>query len=364
MITRIALDNYKCHKRLDLPLSRLSVFCGKNGAGKSSTIQALLLLSGICSETKELNINNKFISLGRFEDILNKFSDIEEITFSLTVNAKEHSISAKGIKSKPDKIKIINKQGGVKTSEFLNFSGLHYISAERISPLNIYPVSNNKDRNMDIGARGQYVFEFLSSYGLNDCVLNNINDESFINKEERKIKTLVSKWLGFVTESVSFDVNELSDIDQVNARFKFDNEPGVSHRPINVGFGITYALPVIVALIKSQPGDLLLIENPESHLHPYGQRKLGELISRVAAAGVQIILETHSDHIINGIRIATKNMLVANEDVRIFHFDKSIKENKESNFFVKSINVDEYGKLSDWPRNFFDEYENALTKLF
>lgn len=93
-----------------------------------------------------------------------------------------------------------------------------------------------------------------------------------------------------------------------------------SYRSVNVGFGITYVLPLIVAILSAKPGDILVLENPEAHIHPSGQRMLGELIALAGNGGVQVIVETHSDHILNGIRIAVKKKEIAKErdTARIF----------------------------------------------
>ncbi|MBK9636389.1 MAG: AAA family ATPase [Bacteroidetes bacterium] len=68
----------------------------------------------------------------------------------------------------------------------------------------------------------------------------------------------------------------------------------------NVGFGLSYALPIIVAALSSSENSLILVENPEAHLHPRGQSQLAKLLALAAQSGVQIIIETHSEHIING----------------------------------------------------------------
>ncbi|WP_180834594.1 AAA family ATPase, partial [Vibrio parahaemolyticus] len=65
-------------------------------------------------------------------------------------------------------------------------------------------------------------------------------------------------------------------------------------------------LPIVLALLVTKPGGLVIIENPEAHLHPKGQSYLGRLIQRTAEAGVQVIIETHSDHLLNGIRVAAR----------------------------------------------------------
>src|SRR5438046_1441121 len=78
------------------------------------------------------------------------------------------------------------------------------------------------------------------------------------------------------------------------------------YRPTNVGFGITYALPIVVSILSARPGSLVIIENPEAHLHPRGQVRMGELLSLASTAGIQVLIETHSDHVLNGIRLAVR----------------------------------------------------------
>ena len=99
-------------------------------------------------------------------------------------------------------------------------------------------------------------------------------------------------------------------MDIVRMNFSFvDKNAGVTsneYRPTSVGFGIAYVLPVLVALLSANEKYMVIIENPEAHLHPRGQVAMGELIARAAAAGVQVIVETHSDHVLNGVRLAVK----------------------------------------------------------
>ena len=97
---------------------------------------------------------------------------------------------------------------------------------------------------------------------------------------------------------------EIQHIPQANvATLGLRTSPATDfHRPVHVGFGLTQVLPIIVAALSRQRKDLLLIENPEVHLHPAGQAKMGRFLSQVAAAGVQVMIETHSDHVLNGVR--------------------------------------------------------------
>ena len=101
------------------------------------------------------------------------------------------------------------------------------------------------------------------------------------------------------------DVQEVLNANAVTLGVRISADTGFL-RPVHCGFGITQILPIIVAALSIPKGDLLLIENPEVHLHPAGQALMGQFLAEVAHSGIQVIVETHSDHILNGIRRAIK----------------------------------------------------------
>jgi predicted ATPase len=133
-------------------------------------------------------------------------------------------------------------------------------------------------------------------------------------------------------------------------------------KPVNVGFGISYVLPVVVALLSAKPGDLLIIENPESHIHPRGQAELGKLVALAAKNGVQIVVETHSDHFVNGIRVAVKEGTIDRSEAILFYFEKTVAENEQFSK-ITDIEIDQNGELSEYPENMMDEWSNQLFKL-
>ena len=180
-------------------------------------------------------------------------------------------------------------------------------------------------------------------------------------------------WMSEISPGTKILANELPGLDIVKMSVQFETKHKISedkfvneytdeYSPVNVGFGIPYVLPLILSLLISNPGDLVLIENPESHLHPKGQSMIGKLIAVAAQSGVQIICETHSDHIINGIRVATKNSIIANDKVRLFYFDKNEETKLETE--VTTINVDKNGELDNYPEGLLDEWGNLMSQLF
>jgi predicted ATPase len=132
------------------------------------------------------------------------------------------------------------------------------------------------------------------------------------------------------------------------------------HRPHNVGFGITYVLPVIIALLMARPGDIVMLENPEAHLHPRAQARVARLCAKAAAAGVQVIVESHSDHVLNGVRVAAHDGEVPSNDISILFFDAPFTTPNAS---VQPIRVDSAGRLDRWPDGFFDEGDRLLDRL-
>jgi predicted ATPase len=104
----------------------------------------------------------------------------------------------------------------------------------------------------------------------------------------------------------------------------------------------------------------VIIENPEAHLHPRGQVKMGELLCRASAAGIQILIETHGDHVLNGIRLAVQERKSAPANVALYHSRWELGGKSPS---LTLLTIDESGRLSEWPEGFFDEMDRSLDQL-
>ena len=139
--------------------------------------------------------------------------------------------------------------------------------------------------------------------------------------------------------------------------------PGTDfRRPMHTGFGLTQVFPVVVAGLSANANDLLLIENPEVHLHPAGQAAMGGFPAEVASAGVQIVIETHSDHILNGIRRAVKADALSHENAAL-HFFRPRAEAGGVRPQVESPAMDDKGNIDTWPDGFFDQFDSDMNHL-
>lgn len=160
-----------------------------------------------------------------------------------------------------------------------------------------------------------------------------------------------------VSVSASYDINTLS------SQIRIDNgyTSGESSIATNIGFGISYVLPIIVSGLIARKGSYLIVENPEAHLHPSAQSKIGRFLSLIAQAGVKVIVETHSDHFINGVQISCATGEINNEDVTI-NFFSHVEPKQQPK--LESISINKLGELSSWPKGFFDQTQVDFAQLF
>ena len=399
MLRNIKLIHFKCFEQLDLNCKQLNLLCGLNGMGKSSVIQALLILRQ-SSETGELSdgrlaLNGERVAVGTGADVL--FEDAEYDVLGFTLESKkitrpwEMEFDCSGttdlLELSPGKAKELENhlnedisnpvlKGKIseetlrkqliecyyRHSEWLDvppFGGkLVYVNAERVGPQKLYPVSTDVlTRRGDFGESGEYAWDYLNRHQ-NDLL--QADDPRCIEGSNRPLFAIVDQWMQDVCPGAHLQLEEVRAADAVIAGFTFDREDDVAsrrHRATNVGFGLSYALPVILALL-SEPGTLCLIENPEAHLHPRGQTKLAELAARASKAGVQVIAETHSDHFMDGVRIAVRDGLIEPEDAAFHYFER-----KGNQTVVNSPQIDSDGRLSSWPIGFFDQHDENLARL-
>ena len=374
MLRKIKLTNFKCFDSLDLACAPLTLLCGLNGMGKSSVLQALLVLrqSAVSGELNHgrLVLTGELADLGAGQDILFEGAETDVVAFELhdsrtsapcrlsfDYSREAHQLNVNV--AAPSASLVSKHPGGTGWPGFPPFGGhLIYLDAERIGPRKFYDRSEVFARRGNLGTRGEHASNYL--YTRQNEVMASADPRCAELFAGRRLLDVVDRWLQEITPGVHVGLDEIQEADAVIVGFSFDSPGDVAsrrYRATNVGFGLSYTLPVIVALLA--PSDTLcLIENPEAHLHPRGQTKLAELAVRAAMAGVQIIAETHSDHFMDGVRIAVRNGLIRPEDVAFHYFDRD-----GGRTTVSSPHVAADGRLSEWPAGFFDQHEDNLIKL-
>jgi predicted ATPase len=374
MIRTILLQNFKCFRDQAIELGALTLLAGLNGMGKSSVLQSLVLLRQSYQQALlpdvGLSLNGDLIKLGLARDVLyDGPAPSDDISFTLWVEQDGSELEGKwsfSYDQEADVLQITTQPEPeiYKTSLFTD--AFHYLQAERIGPRTAFDTSNFQVRqHRQIGTRGEYAAHFLSFFGNRDIPNPEIQHPKAMSLS---LQNQVEAWLSEISPGTRLNITPNPDIDQVSLRYSFVTGELASnaYRSTNVGFGLTYTLPILVAALSAGPGALLLIENPEAHLHPRGQGILGDLLARVAQSGVQVVIETHSDHVLNGIRLAVHG---GGEPSRLdydkvqLHFFKRREGNDGAQHVVDSLQIDRDGRIDLWPEDFFDEWDKSLEAL-
>lgn len=370
MINNIEIKNFKSIKHLNQNLKNLNLLAGLNGSGKSSFIQSLLVLKQSYQLSRgQLTLNNPdFVEIGKGKDAYYQYANEEFIMFNFKINS-EYSYLWKFDYQADAEILQTNNIYSPKELEKINLfkNNFQYLNAERIGPRITYKTNFGVVNNLrQLGKYGEFTTQFLESFGSMKVKFDDLKHP------KAKSDTLLHQaeaWLGEITPGTKMNVTAIPNTELVLLDFQFETnifKPSGSltnrFRPSNVGFGLSYILPVIVSLLTADNQKLIIIENPEAHIHPRGQSELGKLISKAAKIGAQIFIETHSDHILNGIRVGVKNNLISKNDVNIMFFEMN-SENDEHYTKLSNIKVDSNGELSNYPPNFLDEWSNQLLKL-
>lgn len=368
MLERLNLSNFKSIKDGTFDLVNLTLFSGLNGMGKSSVLQSMLLLRQ--SYEKHLlpdtgiSLTGEYVRIGNGKDLL--FTDGNDEFVDIELYWPESTLNFRFVyQEKSDMQPIKRKDGdieGLPFEESLFTSAFQYLSAERISPKSIYDVSEyavNKRRSL--GNKGEFTAHFLAEHGDEEIPID------ALKHNQSSTKTLVDNlnaWMSEITPGTKVIAKLIPEINQASLHYQFSSltEMTAQFRPENTGFGLTYVLPVVTAVLSARPGDLLLIENPESHLHPAGQSLVAQLIALASQNGVQIIIETHSDHFLNGVRTSVKAKNIDSDNVCIYFLSRDV-ESSEHAINIEEIRIEPTGHIVNWPTGFFDEWDKSLNVL-
>ncbi len=365
MIDSLHISNFKAFQNQDLRIAPLTILTGLNGSGKSSLMQAILLLrqafeSGLMQQGM-LAINGEYVRLGTPADVRNESSGEDEVSFRYGFTDFEPVSIAFSFLGETDRVTRSKIDAPKRTDNGLFGANFAFLAADRIAPQVYYELPNDFRVGGRIGVHGERTVHFLSQHGDARIAIPAL---AHANGRSMQLSHQVEAWLGEVSPGVQIHSDSQSSLDIVSLSYSFLSRRDVSskYRAPNVGFGLTYVLPILAAVLSAQPGDLLLIESPEAHLHPRGQAKLGELFSIAAEAGVQLIIETHSDHVLNGVRVAVHQNQLSPSHVLALYFRWNPSTSNLATT-VETISMDANGRIETWPEGFFDEFDKSLDIL-
>ena len=373
MLSEVELVLFKCFERLRLPLRPLTVLSGPNASGKSSVIQALVLLHQTMHGhewSTRLILNGTGVQLGTVGDVVDEVHGLRRQGFEIglldddtsyhwaftgepgDLSAEVVSVSIAGQTSRsPARLQRLlpPNENGSAAPLVSRLRNLAYITAERVGPRELYQLEDQRVAAA-VGPRGEHAVSLLYE-GREEQALPGLALEGTPPNRLRQVEARMQTFFpGF---GMNFRQVPQANFVTLGLRTSVETE---HHRPIHTGFGVTQTLPIVVAALSVNEGDLLLIENPEVHLHPMGQAMMGQFLAEAANAGVQVIVETHSDHVLNGVRRSVKSGRLAAEDVAIHFFRPRVEGEAQ----VISPLIDQSGNIDAWPDGFFDQFDKDM----
>ena len=357
MLTEIQIKNFKCFQKEKFKLAPLTLLSGLNSTGKSSVLQSLLLLRQSYKEGGNIRLNGDLIELGQALDVFAVDAKNDYMEFQLQSKNQKFLTWSNHFDVSTEQLTTEKSLINIDKQALFN-DDFHYISADRWGPRISVPLSDFDVHHNNLGKYGEYTIHYLLEHG--DRHLKNSNIGLLNEDAGKTLLHQVQSWLNDISPGVKIDPKQFKTVNAGTIGFSFPSEVGFSRpfRPTHVGFGLSYTLPVIVALLSLPKNGLVILENPEAHLHPRGQSLIGKLIAHVAAAGIQVIVETHSDHLLNGIRIAVRDGLLMPEQSTLHYFARN-----GSAIEITTPQIDSDGKIDKWPEGFFDESIRNLAAL-
>lgn len=373
MITRIDLKHFKCFENVRIPLAPLTLFTGLNASGKSSVLQALILLHQTMREhewSTRLALNGEIIKMGMVPDVVDEVSGRDRFSIGLVADNITYDWEFEGDRSdmslKVCRVSINEDKydypGRLRfllppNEPFLPpltraLKDLTHISAERTLPQDVYTledpffsssVISKEDRMVSLlyWNRDKPVSKELRLHGVPDTRLRH-----------------VERYMDILFPGFGIDLQHIPQTDVATLRLRTSPDTEF-HKPTHTGLGLTHCLPIVVAILSASSGDIIVVENPEAHLHPAGQALMGRFLADTAPAGVQVLVETHSDHILNGVRRAIRS------DDHLISADQTIIHFFRSRFWdgpqIISPNLDDSGNIDYWPKGFFDQFDKDMN---
>lgn len=384
-VAELNIGNFKCFDALDLPCARLTLLTGHNGAGKSTALQSLLLMAqGLRanSDVGILRLNGELVDLGTAAEVLHDRAKPLRLGASGPEESGERvlwafdydpAIGRRG--EMPLRDTSYSEQGRSKAAADSFRVGM--APASRLLPTLRDTVFLSGDRNVspqspvvprsvagrraasipgDVGTEGEHAAYWYREY---------VDEEVSPGRrkrgaEERQtVRAQVDAWLGELFPGVLAQALQLDATSPIELKFRLGVDSPWA-RPWNVGYGLVHAFPMIVCLLTAPDGAVIVMDSAEAHLHPRAQSATGRMLAQMAAVGPQILVETHSDHLLNGVRLAVRDGLIPPEDVAVHFFSHGGESGPAG---VTAMSLDRKGAIDHWPPGFFDQAEQDLAVL-
>ena len=405
MITELSAQNFKSWQDTSkLQFAPLTGFFGANSSGKTSILQVLLMLKQTVERPSDWNEPLYFgdeaslVNLGNFNDVIHKHkldlsldisvswksstvADINRYIRSYNLNLEALSPSQRY----QDRSEEISFSTNIARSAMNNFyyeTDLYRLNVEQPELFRCYGLCGGQTQTVEISSRFEEEFENLFSrilylgplreYPRRRYPWEGDHPKGIGQYGEKTTSALLSgrirrlpideqipKWLQRLELIDSYDVQPVSDTGGDYELLVKQHKGGAEVPLTDVGFGVSQVLPVLILCYYAPEGSILILEQPEAHLHPKVQSELADvLIDVVKNRNIQIILESHSAHLLHRLQRRIAEEQISADDTA-FYFCQINDGTSE----IERLKVDEYGNIRNWPQNFFgDDMGDLVAK--
>ena len=404
MITELRAQNFKSWQDTSkLQFAPLTGLFGANSSGKTSILQVLLMLKQTVERPPDWNEplyfgnEESLVNLGNFGTVIHKHK--QDLSLDISVSWKSSTVADinKYIRFYNLNVETLSSsQGDRDRSEEISFStniargvvnnsyyatDLYRFDVQQPDLFRCYGFRTARNQIMEISSRFEGDFENLFSRILylgplrehprHRYTWEGDHPKSIGQEGEKAIPALLSgrirrlpideqilSWLQRLELIHSYDLHPVSDTSRDYEFLVKKYKGGPEVRLTDIGFGVSQVLPVLILCYYAPEGSILILEQPEAHLHPKVQTELADvLIDVVKNRNVQIILESHSEHLILRLmrRIAEEQISADDTALYFCQINDGTSE-------IQRLNMDEYGNIRNWPQDFFGDATGELIK--
>jgi predicted ATPase len=355
MIDQLALKSFKCFDDIRLSFKKLTLLTGRNSTGKTSVIQSLLFLiqNAKCGLSEKWTLDGSFASIGNFRAALDDISGNEK--FVIGMGKGEHTCQWTFTETEKDSPAVNVCPDDAKSCETwlkgLSATLVLHVPSERMESQRAYPV--NPSGHDGLGRKGEYAPWLLHKHAEEQVPSGLCLPDSTTTLQRQ-----TEAWFERFFPNTELEVRPIEETGLILLRFRSAGDNNW-HLPANVGSGLPNILPIVVGgLLAARKNGVLIAVNPEAYLHPAAQSLMGLFLAMVAANGAQVVVESHSDHILNGIRLAVKKGELTADDTLVHYFNPREHQPRH-----ETLRIDGNGTMSRWPKGFFDQMDDDLNEL-
>lgn len=345
MLKTLDITAYKCIEAESFDLAPLTLITGTNSSGKSTVLQAILVGMSYLKQEKLSYLRDLVKPYVQLDDVLCRTADAEHVGISLTTD--------KGEEFRVFITETLPGFTGDREKLYEYEETLFYLSANRSGPEELAELS----KELKIGAQGQYALGYLEQRKDKPISPELCRSEA----PAQTLKAQLAWWLGYITGTQCEAVTSKVTSTRIKLSFVMGELGEVS--PLNTGAGNSYLLKLLIMCLSARPGHLLLIENPEIHLHPGAQSRLGEFFAFLASRGVQLVVETHCEHLINRVRYEVYHKRLKAGDALVYYKQSSEERFLPLGFLSTGHFCNGDGEQVNFPTGFFDSTLGELLEM-